>query len=803
MSALLQDLRLALRQLRRRPAFTATAVLTLVIGMGVNAVAFSVVNGLIFKGFATKAAPGVGRIATTPAGDEIGYASLQEYERFAEATRGSLDAAAEGRLSMAWRHDGATETAWVLFVSRNYFSMVTADVIAGQLHVEPVPGGSPSVVIGERFWRERLAARSMAGLTLRLNNVEVNVAGVVPESFTGPAGLYSPDVWLPLDELGLFATSPALRNRDTRWLFLLGRPQDGATVAQVQGQLNTAAGLMARDWPETHKTRGVRFRMLSEGNSELRALSTAATVAMGIIGLILLLACFNVANLLLARAVEREREMGIRTALGAARWRLTRLVVTEGCVLAAMSGVLALVLAWWTQSLVSAFAIPIEEPQHVDLTPDLTVVGFILALVFVAGVLPGLWPAMAAARVNVVRALGSQGANTVSGRPSPLRRSLVGVQIAGSTTFLAVAALLIQSYARLSVAKLGFARHELVVAEFEPASHGYTADRAERYVDALLERVRALPGVTDVAVADHAPFFIGMDRQTAVAPAGGTCEGDSCPKYPTYSVGAGYFRTMGIVMKEGREFEPGRSAAGAVVNEAFAQKQWPNGGGLGNTLRIGTEGRLLTVVGITGQTRTRGLGRERPALFLPIDAARFEGALTVVARTSGAPAPLVRAFIDTARAVDPNVSMLSVKTMDQRMAVQLWPFRTLSWTFSICGALAIVLATVGLSGVVIHAVSRRMREFGVRVSVGATPRHLVVDVLRGSAGLLLPGLLAGLLIAAGAVRLTQSVFVGVNVLNPLIYLEVALAQIAIVIVACIAPALRAARVDPLIALRAD
>jgi putative ABC transport system permease protein len=803
MTTLLQDLRLAFRQLRRRPAFAATAVLTLAIGMGVNAVAFSVVNGLLLKGFAAKARPGVGRIATTPPGDEIGYASLQEYERFAEATHGSLDVAAEGRLSLAWRHDDVTETAWVLFVSPNYFSMLTAEAIAGQLRVQPVPGGSPSVVVGERFWRDRLASASLAGLTLRLNNIDVSVAGIVPESFTGPAGLYSPDVWLPLDDAELFSTSSALQKRDKRWLFLLGKLQDGATLAQVQGQLGTAAAVMARDWPETHKTRGVRFRMLGEKNSELRALSTAAAVAMGIIGLILLLACFNVANLLLARGVEREREMGIRAALGAAPSRLTRLVITEGCVLAAMAGALALVLTWWTQSIVSAFAIPIEEPQHVDLTADLNVVGFILAVVFVSGVLPGLWPAVAAARVNVLRALGSQGATSVSGRPSRLGRWLVGAQIAGSTAFLAVAALLIQSYAGLSTADVGLARQHLVIADFEPASHGYGADRAERYVDALLARVGALPGVVDVAVADRAPFFIGMDRETSVWPAGGRCEGDSCPKYPTYAVGPGYFRTMGISIKEGREFERGRNASEIVINQAFALKQWPNGGGVGDTVKIGTDGKLLTVIGITEKTRIRGLDRERPALFLPIGAEDFGGTLSVVARTSGTPANAVRPLVDAARAIDPNVSMLSVKTMEQRMAVQLWPFRTLSWTFSICGGLAIVLATVGLSGVVIHAVSRRMREFGVRVSIGATPRDLVVDVLKGSARLFVPGLVTGLLLAAAAGRLTQLVFVGVNVLNPLVYLGVALAQGAIVLLACIGPALRASRVDPLIALRAD
>jgi len=480
-----------------------------------------------------------------------------------------------------------------------------------------------------------------------------------------------------------------------------------------------------------------------------------------------------------------------------------RLVVTEGFVLAMLSGGLALVLAWWTQSLVGSFAIPIEEPQHIDLTPDRTVVGFILALVLIAGVLPGLWPALAAARANVSRVLGSQGANAAGGRPSPLRRWLVGAQIAGSTTFAAVAVLLVQSYASVSTADMGFARANLLVADVEPASHGYSARRARRYADALLDRVRALPGVLDVAVADRAPFFIGYDRYTTAWPPGGTCEAVPCPKYPTYAVSPGYFKTMGIQLVEGREFEHGRAAAEVVINRAFARKQWPDGGGVGETLRIGAEGTVVTVVGITARTHTRGLDREQPVLFMAIAPEQFEGGLTVVVRTTTAPATVVRSFVEAARAVDPNVSMLAVQTMDQRMAVQMWPFRTLSWMFSICGGLALIMATVGLAGVVIHAVSRRMREFGVRISVGATPRHLVADVLKSSAVLLTPGLIVGLALAAAAARLTQSVFVGVNVLNPAIYVGVAAAHGAIVLLACIAPALRASRVDPLVALRAE
>ena len=803
MSSLIQDLNFSIRQLRRRPVFAFTAVLTLAIGMGVNTVAFSVVNGLLFKHSAFRAREDVGRILSLPGGDESGNASLADYQRFADATRGALEVAAEGRLSIGWRHEGVTRTAWALFISPNYFSIVDPQPIAGRIHVARGGDGLPSAVIGERFWRRTLNSASLAGLTLRLNGVVVNVTGVMAESFTGPAGVYSPDVWLPLEDLTVFRTSAALQNHDQRWLFVFGRLHPGAAVPEVQARIDSASAAMVQEWPDTHKGRSARFRLFKEGNSELRALSTAATIAMGVIGLVLLLACFNVTNLLLARAVEREREMGIRAAIGASAARLVRLVVIEGFLIAILAGATALLLSRWTQTLVGSFAIPIEQPQHIDLTPDGTVLGFIALLVLIAGVLPGLWPGLSAARVDVQRVLGSQGGNSASGRPSPMRRWLVGAQIAGSTIFLASAALFVQSYGRISLADLGLERTKLVVAEFSPASHGYDLDRSERYADAFLTRVRALPGVTDAALADRVPFFIGFDRMTAVSLPGAACEAESCTKYATLAVGPDYFKTMGISLASGREFDSGEPRPEVVISQPLARQQWPDGRGVGETLRIGDRGVLVTVIGITGRTHTRGLNRELATLYVPLARDRFSGEVAVVARTATKPGPLVRPITEAAEAVDPDVSMLSVKTMEQRLAVQMWPFRTISWLFSICGLFALVLATVGLAGVVIHAVNRRLREFSVRVSVGATPAHLIAEVLRSSARLLLPGLVTGIVLAAVGARLIQWAFVGVNVLNPLTYVAVAILECGIVIVACLSPALRAARVDPLVALRSE
>jgi predicted permease len=802
MTSLLHDVRAAARQLWRRPLFTLTAALTLAVGIGVNTVAFSVVNGILLRDSWLTAPDDLGRLETIPGNEEEGYLSLAELQRFADATEGALDLAAEGRLTLAWRHDSGTESAWALFVSNGYFSFVDAQPIAGRVHMAREGDGTVSVVVGERFWRRRLNAAPLAGLTLRLNDRIVAVAGVLPETARARGGLYAPDVWLPLDALPAFRTSQALQNPAERWLFTFGRLRPGAGVPEVQGRIDGAAAAMAREWPGTHTGRSARFRRFNEGNSELYGAAWAAAIAMGVIGLVLLLACFNVANLLLARAVERERDMGIRAALGSGAARLMRLVVIEGLLIAALAGAASLVLARWTQALLGSFAIPVEQPQFVDLSPDRTVVAFIAILVAVAGVLPGLWPAVAAARLDVLRALGSQSGTTPGGRPSPVRRLLVGAQVAGSTAFLATAALLGQSYAAMGRTDLGFDHERLVVAEMEPASHGYDAERSARYIDVFLARARALPGVAAAAVADRAPFFVGFDAPAAISTADAPCEPQECPRFPTTAIGPGYFDTLGIPLVAGRE--PRGTGDEVVLAQTLADRLWPGGGrGVGEIIRIGGTGRPVTVTGIAGTTRSRVVHREMATLYVPLGSDQFSGSLSVIVRAAGAPAVLVRPLTEAAHDVDPAVALLSAKTMEARMAVMLWPYRTVSWLFSICGVLALVLATVGLAAVVVHAVTRRRREFGVRLSIGATPRDIVLDVLRSSGRLLVPGVAAGVLLAALVARLLQSVFVSIEPLNPLTYAAVILLECAMVALASVGPAIRASRVDPLVALRAE
>ncbi len=616
-------------------------------------------------------------------------------------------------------------------------------------------------------------------------------------------GCTRPILWLALDDLGLFDVSPALRQPDTRWLFLFGRLLPQASLSQVQAQLDVAAGEMAREWPGTHANRGAAFWMLDRGNTELRRVRQAAAVGLGIIGLVLLLACFNVANVLMARAVERERELGIRAALGAGPGRLVRLVMSEGVVVAALAGLLALLVASWTETIVRTFAIPIAEPQHVDLSIDRRLVAFAMVLVSITGILPALWPAVSALRVNVVRALGAHGSQVIGGRTPALRAWLVGAQVAGATAFLCLAALLLQTNASLAASDLGFDPDRLVVAELEPASHGFDEARTRQYLDLVAARTAALPGVIAVALADRVPFFIGQDRRAVMSPASAACDPDACQAYARYAVSEDYFAAMGIAMVEGRAFAAGLRAGEAIVNETLAGELWPGGGAIGSQVRLGSSGAPATIVGIARNSHTRSLDRVHPVFYVPLSAADLAGALTLVARTSGPPADLVRPLRAAALAADPNVAIRTVTTMAERTAIQRWPFVTMSRVLSMCGVLALALAVAGLAGVVSHNVGRRTREFGVRLAIGATPRDLRLDVLRGGARLLGPGLLVGLVSAAMLAELARAVFAGVRAPHPVIYLAVAILQAAVVLAACLWPARRAARIDPLISLRAE
>jgi putative ABC transport system permease protein len=795
------DVRLAFRQIRRAPAVSSTAIMALAIGIAVNTVAFSAVNAFLFKPRAGWDIEGAGRIEVTGVGSSEEGLALPEYERLTDATKGALVPAAQGRAALAWQRPGATETVWALVVSASYFDILEETALTGRLFA---PGDTAAVaVVSERFWRDRLGSGNLAGQTLTLNGVDTPIIGVVPDSHNGPGGLYAPQVWIPLEARRAYGLTGKYDDERTLWLSMVGRLVDGTSVAEVNVRLAAGTAAIAHEWPATHAQRTARFAPLSEWVPEVAAVARASVVGMAAVAIVLLIACFNVATLLLARGLSREREMGIRAAVGATRWRLVRQQLVEGVVLSGLAGICASILATWSQSLLSVFAIPIAMPQRLDVTPDLRVAAFIALMVVAAGVLPCIAPALKAARVNLLRALSAQGAAGTGGRPTGARRTLVVLQVAGSTGFLILTALFVQGFIGTQRFDPGFEDERALVIAIDPSSDRSSGRRAPETIDRITTAIAAMPGVAAVGIADRIPFYIGFTRSIEVANAGSPCAHGGCPRIAAYSIAPGFFDAMDVPILRGRDLTAA-DANGVIVNEAFAQAWFQGASGLGELVRLGPESEPRVVVGVARTTLQRGFNEPpTPVVYLPITQAQFAEPLTIVARTVGDPAPLVRAASDTLYRVAPSLAAESVMTMSGRLEMVRWPLRSASVFFGVCGVLALVLATIGLAAVMAHAVGQRKREFGVRLAIGASGGQLLRGVLASGLHLAGMGALAGIVAALALSRLAGGTIVGVSLNSPLTYAGVAALQAVVALAACLLPALRAARVDPVKALRGE
>jgi len=804
MDTLLSDLRLAFRQIGRRPGISLVAILALAIGLGINTVAFSTVNAFLFRPRAGFDVEGAGRIQVSGVATGEEGLSIEEFDRLTAGTSGALDTAVEGRTSLAWTHDGTSETVWALMVSRAYFPVLETRPLVGRLLDGTDIPSAPAAVVSERFWREQLKAASLDTLRLAFNGVDVPVAGVLPDSFEGPGGLYAPQVWLPYEARQTLRLPSRFERTGERWLGMIGRVRPGASIAEVNARLETAGAALAHEQPDRYRRWRARFTLLAERVDEVRTLAWFAAAGMAAVSLVLLIACFNVANLLMARAVERQREVAIRAAVGASRWRLVRQHVTEGVVLASLAGIAAVVVAMWSQRLVSGFAVPIAEPQRLNVQPDWRVIGFAALASLVAGVLPALGPALHAVRLDLVRALSSQGAFGSGGRVTAARHALMFVQIAGSVAFLTIAAMLVQSFAWAGSADPGFETTRAIVMRVDLASQGYDAVRAKATIDRVIERLQGTPGIDRAAAATTLPFYIGYPRLTDVALGQQACASGGCPRVDTYGIAPGYFQAMRVPMVRGREFDAVSPPDAVVINETFADRWFASGDPVGQVIRTGAGGELRTVVGVARNTAQRSLfERPAPALYLPLGSGDYETGVSIVASTIGPAGPLVRAAESAVRDVDSRLAAESIMTMRDRLELPRWPMKVGSLFFTACGAMALLLATIGLIAVVSHAVTQRTREFGVRIAVGATRWQLMRDVTLSTLRVVGPGVAAGLVAAGLLARSLRIVLVGIDASRAWVYVGIAVLHVAIAILACAAPARRASRVDPLIALRSE
>ena len=539
----------------RGRASRRSAVLTLAIGIGVNAVAFSAVNALLYKPLRFPGVETLGWIQTRSPGNPYSQTSWPDYQDLARSARSFESIAAEGRMPLSL-HDGKrTRQIWALLVSGNYFSTLRATPEIGRIFTDADRSASSDVpaMVSSRFWSNELGGGdTVAGRTLTLNGRIVSVVGVLPDDFQGPGGLFEPDVWIPIDRMPTLNMPARLSDRSQSWLTVVGRLAPGTSAAQAGAELQSVATGLAAEHPDTEKQRTLTFAPMVDGNPEVRALAPVAWIGLAIVGMVLLIACFNVAALLLARAADRQREMSVRTALGASRSRILRQFAVEGLMLAIVSGAAAVLVAGWSANLLSAFSLPSPIPQRLHIVVDRRLIGFTVMLVAFAGIVPALLPALQATRVNLVASMRMESA--LGPRRSRLRNAFMVAQIAGSTLFLTTALLFVRSFWTQASTNPGFETAHLLVLELKPSDFNYDAARSRVLFGNLVERVSALPGVEHVALGDRVPFYVGFPKATKVSADGTDCATTECRDVFVYGVGAGYMAALGVPVVSGQEF---------------------------------------------------------------------------------------------------------------------------------------------------------------------------------------------------------------------------------------------------------
>jgi predicted permease len=533
------------------------------------------------------------------------------------------------------------------------------------------------------------------------------------------------------------------------------------------------------------------------GHPDLGDMSGAIWMAFGLVTLVLLIACFNVAALLMARTAERQKEISVRCAVGASRVRILRQLVTEGLLIAILAGGASLVLAAWSGSLLATFSLPAPIPQRLHLGVDWILVTFTSVMVLIAGGLPAIAPALQATRSNLLRSMRAESA--LGGRPSRTRNVLVVAQIAGSTMFVVGALLFVRSFLKSSAVEPGFDTARTAVLQIVPSQYGYDSPRSRELVEQLQARLESLPGVSHVGFADRVPFYVGITH-------GADCAADDCRLAGMYSISRGHFAALGIPLTAGRDFSAAEVTAGSavIISQYMASQLWPGGEAVGRLLRIGEKGESATVVGVAADIKHRNMSQPADAyIYRPLRQEQYAAGVSVVVRTTGDPRQLLVPIREQLRGIAPDLPPSAIVTMTERMKMPLWLSRTTAGFFLVCGTVAMLLATVGLFGVMYFSVSQRTREFGIRAALGATRGRVLSLVLREGLRLAVPGVLLGTVGAYLGARLIAGALFGIRPADPLTFASTVAIELIVTLAACALPAWRATRVNPMVALRAD
>jgi predicted permease len=805
------DVRYGLRQLKNSPGFSITVILSLTLGLGANTTIFTFVNALLLR---PPAVADGGRLVEVmernPKASGIeaflplsypGYVGLRDHNH----TLSGFAAFDGDPRTVSWSHDGGGEMVYGQLVSSNFFSVLGLKPALGrffQPDEDKAGSGAPTVVISNSFWQRQLGGdRSVLGRAMVLNGASYTVIGVAPPSFAGVIIGSRHDFWAPLAMTPTLIHDPDRMGSDTSsWLFGLGRLKPGVSKNEAQADLTVLTRTAHHSGPNAAVMEASAFPLQLVPGPFRGYVAAFIGMLMAAVGLVLLIACANAANLVLARATTRRRELAVRSALGASRFRIVRQALTESLMLSMMGGAGGLLLAYWSIPALLSLK-PATIPVSIDATLDWRVFSFAFAASIVSGIIFGLAPALRSTRRDLLPALKDE-RQLADPRRSRLRGIIVVAQITVCLVLLISAGLCVRSLFNARSIDPGFSTRNIAIAQLDPGSLGYTEAQDREFYSQLLERVRALPGVSSASLSDDLP--LGTSRLVHGVHIDGVNPppGQDFIAVQVASVAPDFFRTMGIPVLNGREFssqDAHHGSTAVIINQAMATHFWPGRNPIGQHFKDGKES--VEIVGMVKTGKYRSLS-EDPLDFMyrPLGSQSQE---YLVVRTGAGEEAALGGIRSVIQSLDPNVVPMEMESISQYMALPLFAAHTTGVLLAIFGSVALLLATIGLSGVVSYSVSQRTNEIGVRMALGADRLDVVRLILKQGMRLTAIGIACGLALSFAATRLLADLLYGIKPADPLTYVSVSLLLAVIALVSCYVPARGAASIDPMKSLRAE
>ena len=820
----MQDLRYGLRMLRKNPGFTAVAVLSLALGIGANTTIFTVVNAILLHALPVRDISRLVEMDTvdtktlvTQARSEKLGMSFPNFQDYRRDNTVFTDLAAFMPTEVTW--SGGVEPRQLLseLVSANYFEVLGIRPARGRFFMpdeDTKPNGNDVAVLSYALWANKLGSDpGIIGKPLIFDARPYTVIGIAPRGFRGTITFFSSEqVWIPTsmkDQVLGGKIKDFFNDRRFLTVGTIGRLKPGVEMTAAEASLKTMATHLEAEFPKDNGGRSVALSPLADaavGVNDHKRIALAGAMMMGVVGLVLLIACVNLANLLLAQGARRQKEISLRAALGAGRTRIVRQMLTESMLLSLAGGAVGLGIAYAGRSILWSFRPPFIEQSGIDLSLDSHVLLFTLGVAILTGFIFGLVPAVKASRPDLMETLKSGGrSGTMGWRRDPLRSLLVIGEMALALITLVGAGLFLHSMQNAQKTELGFESKNLLAMNFDLGALQYEEGRAQQFYRAAIEKVKNSPGVASVSIASNAPIGGGLLR--TVFPEGrDEASGYRGTLTTVNNIIPGYFETLRIPVLRGRSFNDGdrkETTMVAVASEAMVKQYWPNEDGLGKRFHFFGDPTLREIVGVAANSVINEVGEEpQPIVFLPM-AQDYVPAVTLQVRTTGNPENVVATARAALQSLDPNLAVTNVFTIEQILAQALWAPRMGGLLLALFGALALVLSAVGVYGVLSYSVNQQTREIGLRMAMGAQRSDVMRLILGQGLRLTVLGLGLGVLVALGLMRVLVSLLFDVRAYDPLTYTAVTLLLTAVALLACYIPARRAMRVDPMVALRYD